>query len=114
MTAPVVFVRLPGPLHCEGVQLERFHAMNYVWLLARDLDRLPAFSTWNLRRRDPSITGRRLRLEGGNWHARLGFRLAEVRQMAQQAQGPAATVLLSLVTAELESGNHLFAGGHHG
>lgn len=114
MTARVVFRRLPGLMHCEGFDLARFHAFGYVWLLASDLNRLPAFSTWALRQSDPSITGRRLRLDVGNMHPRLGFRLADVRRMALQANGPAAKALFLLVTAEIEAGCDLFPGGAHG
>lgn len=114
MTARLVFHSLPDCLHCEGVELARFHALGYVWLLDRDLHRLPAFSTWALRQRDQSITGRRLRLEVGNMHPRLGFRLADVRRMALQANGPAAQALFLLVTAEIEAGRDVVPGGAHG
>lgn len=114
MTARLVFRSLPGLLHCDGFDLTRVHALGYVWLLASDLNRLPAFSTWTLRRRDPSITGRRLRLEVGTMHPRLAFRLADVRRMALQANGPAAQALFLLVTAEIEAGRDVFPGGSHG
>lgn len=114
MTARLVFRTLPDALHCKGVELERVHVLGYVWLLARDLNRLPAFSTWTLRRRDPSVAGRRLRLELGNMHPRLGFRLADVRRMALQANGAAAQALFLLVTAEIEAGRDVFPGGAHG
>ena len=50
---------LQPPLVCEGLELRRFHAEGVVWVLAQDVDRLPAVSTWWLRQRMPlPIVGR--------------------------------------------------------
>lgn len=108
MTARSVFCRLPGPLACQGVELQRLHAAGQVWLLAWDLGRLPALSPWVARQRDPSIIGRRLRIEGGNMHPRLAFTLPVVQQMALMCRGPAAQALFELVSAEIEAGRHFF------
>lgn len=105
---------LPQPLVCEGLELRRFHAEGMVWVLAQDVDRLPAVSTWWLRQRDPALSGRRIRLAGGNMHPRLAFTLPTLQQMALLARGPAAMVLFELVSAEIEAGRHLFVEDAHG
>lgn len=110
MSARPLFRRLPGPLDCHGVELQRFHAFGQVWLLSLDLDRLPGVSSWVVRRRDPSITGRRLRIEGGNMHPRLAFTLPEVQLMALTCRGPAAQALFELTSAEIAAGRHFFSG----
>ena len=115
--APVgrlVFSRLSDPLLCHGVSLRRFHAVGLVWLLSREIDLLPAVSTWALRKRDPAITGRRLRLADGDMRPRLAFTLPVVRQMALMCSGPAALALFEVVSEEIAAGRHLFPGGVHG
>lgn len=110
----LVLSPLPDPLVCHGVTLRRFHVVGQVWLLSREIDLLPAVSTWALRQRDTAITGRRLRLAGGDMRPRLAFSLPVVRQIALLARGVPAKALFDLVSAEIEAGRHLFPGGAHG
>lgn len=102
---------LPPPLLCMDLVLQRYHFGGQVWLLAQEVDRLPAVSSWALRRRDPAISGRRLRLAVGTMHPRLAFTLPMVRQMALAARGPGAQALFEVVNAEIEAGRHLHPGG---